>query len=261
MTMSDLPYAEPDVVKYNERLQHVLNASRSIDEFCYRTRRGLALHPETYLMQGLSTGLNRYSPYPIYRVDEVTTGDNDTATTDYELHGERNTIITLDTSEQNVKVNGIFGYGRLQNVGTIADGRAIGPSDTTLNSADFVLDAPAFANGRIFLIEQELMYVDGTDLVRGANGTTAALHGDGGEDADTVVYRVILPSIIQEAALVISQQLEALRSMARDADPPAPGGGITGDDLRNAMRNEKIFAQFEPSLKRYRRREPMIGWA
>ena len=243
--MADLPYAEPDGPNFNERLGEVLDASRHIDEFCERTRRGLLIHPETYQLHGAAGGLSRYSPYPIVRADAVTADGAQVA--DYEICGERENIVAFETAQKEpVRVMGLFGYGRIERVGMVLAGHSLTAAATALDAATFG-DAPAAPAGRVFLIGSELMYSTGTALVRGANGTRAVEHGAG-----MALYRVVPPAVVEQAARVVSQALDASRAKARDTD--------RAEELREAIRNEGMMAKFEGPLLRYRYRGPLTGW-
>lgn len=246
---SDLPYAEPDGRNFNELMSFVQDASRYVDEFCERTRRGLLIHPETYQIHGASGGLNRYSPYPIVRADAVTADGAQVA--DYEICGERENIVAFEAAQKEpVRVMGLFGYGRIERVGMVLAGHSLAAAAAALDAATFG-DAPAAPAGRVFLIGTELMYSTGAALVRGANGTRAAEHGAG-----MALYRVVPPAVVQETVAVASQALEAMRARGRDADGPMP----TLEELKAAVRGDSALAKFEPQLRRYRYRGPLAGW-
>ena len=257
--MNDLPYAEPNQQNFNERLPDVMDASREIDEFCERTARGIMIHPATYDLYGRQRGLFRYSAYPIVRADVVMSGTDVIAPADYKIMGERNNIICFEEPKADVTVQGQFGYGRLQRVGIILAGHAIAAMATSFTEAAFgVGNAPSVAAGRVFLIESEMMYYDGTGLVRGANGTRPAEHGAG-----IAVYRVHPPAVVRNAALVVSQGIDAVRARARDADAPvgttAPAGAAAAAVAADARRSA-LLSQFERQLMRYRYRGPLSGW-
>ena len=205
---------------------------------------------------GRRNGLTRYSYYPIYQLTSVTADGETVAEANYELGGERNSRIDFTTAQADVEATGFFGYGRLISRGAIANGQTLAADATMFSDAIFGGTAPTVQAGSIFLIGTELMYHNGNGLVRGANGTTKAAYAPDTPEG-IPVYQVRLPSIIEEATYVISQNLDRMRAMARDMDDETD---TTTEDMRMARKKDTVLAMMAPSLMRYRKRGPLIGW-
>ena len=247
---SDLPYALPSAANYNERMRYVLAASREIDDFCNRKRRGLMLWRGTETLDGNAGSRYRFAHYPIYEADSVISGTTSVSSDDWTLVGDEERIVCFDDAQDGVvKVTGTFGYGHRVRVADVESGQSLTADAASFGSVFGSIAAPQA--GEVYEIDEETMYWDGTRLVRGANGTAAAAHAQG------TLYALQLPDPVQEATLVISQRLEALRARARDRDAPTPQEAA---QLTAGMRQRPLLEFLEAKLMSYRYNVPGIVW-
>ena len=224
---SDLPYVVPSAGG-PETLEDVLSASRFADDRANRTDTGGIL--PHYVEQRLTIAPHDRGPYavgdasayadaPIHRVDSVSLSGNALNADSYELDGERLILhgwTTYGSWKANLILAGIVGHGRLVRFGEVRQEA----SATATSLGEFSQQAGqegAYAGvaGRVFLIDDEMMYESdeggAVALVRGANGTDAAVHAVG-----AVIYRVRAHANVESGVRTLARRDKEIARVAAD---------------------------------------------